>query len=136
MSALAIDPVYNDFQFVGGVMQVVASNSIAECAQELTARFNFAKGEWSLDTQQGFPYLQSVFVKAPDPAVLGTLYQSVINSTPGVAGISSWTIALNRQTRLLAWNAQIKHQSGSYITGGYGQPFIVATPPVPVGAGL
>lgn len=127
MSAIALDPLFGDFAFSGGVMQMVASNSLAECAQELNARLNFAQGEWFMDTQQGFPYLAAVLVKNPDVNVLATLYRSVFLSTPGVAAVTSFIISFAGALRKLTWNAQIKHQSGNYIVGGYGQPFIVAT---------
>ena len=128
MSALALDPVFNDLQLVGAALSLVASNSIAETVQELNARFGFNKGEWFMDQNQGFPYFAAVYVKNPDVNALASLFKNMILATPGVASISAFTIALNRVTRLLSWTAQIKHASGNYIAGGYGQPFIVATP--------
>jgi len=129
VSALPLDPTFNDLQFVNGGMALVASNSIAETVQELNARFGFGKGEWFMDLQQGFPYLQSVMIKNPDPRVLAQLFRGMMLSTPGVAQVLSLPISLNRTTRILTWSAQIKHQTGNYIVGGYGQPFIVATNP-------
>lgn len=111
--------------FSGGILQMVASNSLAECAQELNARLNFAQGEWFMDTQQGFPYLAAVLVKNPDVNVLATLYRSVFLATPGVASVASFVIGFVGAVRKLTWSAQIKHQSGNYIVGGYGQPFVV-----------
>lgn len=128
MSALALDPVFNDLQLTGGSLTLVASNSIAETVQELNARFGFGKGEWFMDLNQGFPYFQAIMVKNPDVNALGSLFKSMMLATPGVASITSFTIALDKNTRKLTWSAQIKHATGNYITGGYGQPFIVATP--------
>ena len=128
MSALAIDPLFGDLKFSGGILQTVASNSIAECAQELNSRLNFALGEWFLDTLQGFPYLTAVLIKNPDVNVIATLYKSMFLATPGVAAVTSFTIAFVGATRTLTWSAQIKHQSGNYIQGGAGQPFIVKVP--------
>lgn len=126
MSALAIDPVFGDLQFTGGNLSLVPSNSIAECAQELNARLNFTKGEWFMDLLQGFPYLAAVLVKNPDVNVIATLYKSMFLATPGVAAVTSFVIAFVGASRTLTWSAQIKHQSGNYIVGGYGTPFVVA----------
>ena len=125
MSAFPLDPLYNDFAFTGGNMVLVASNSIAETVQELNCRFGFGKGEWFLDLQQGFPYLQSIFVKNPDIRAIAQLFRSMMLATPGVAAVLSLPIALNAATRLLTWSTQIRHATGNYITGGYGKPFIV-----------
>jgi hypothetical protein len=127
VSAIAIDPLFGDFAFSGGNMQMVASNSIAECAQELNARLNFAQGEWFMDTQQGFPYRSAVLVKNPDMNVIATLYRSMFIATPGVDSVTSFAISFAGASRVLTWVAQIKHASGNYITGGYGQPFVVAS---------
>lgn len=125
MSAFPLDPLYNDLQFVGGAMTLVPSNSIAETVQELNCRFGFGKGEWFMDLQQGFPYLQSVLVKNPDVRAIAQLYRSMMLATPGVAAVLSLPISFNAANRILTWSAQIKHAVGSYIVGGYGKPFIV-----------
>ncbi len=127
MSALPLDPVFNDLSFVNGGMTLVSSNTIAETVQELNARFAMGKGEWFMDLQQGFPYLQAIMVKNPDVRVLAQIFRSMMLATPGVAKVVSLPISLNRSTRVLTWSAQIQHATGSYIVGGYGQPFIVAT---------
>lgn len=126
MSAIALDPVFGDFAFSGGNMQMVASNSVAEAAQELNARLNFAQGEWFMDTRQGFPYRAAVLVKNPNLATLSNLYRTVFLQTPGIASVESFTINFSGATRTLNWTAQLKHQSGNYIVGGYGIPFVVA----------
>lgn len=131
MSAIALDPLFGDFAFSGGNLQLVASNSIAECAQELNARLNFAQGEWFMDQRQGFPYLAAVLVKNPDVNVIATLYRSVFLATPGVAAVTSFLISFVGSVRKLTWSAQIQHQSGNYILGGYGTPFVVATGQAP-----
>lgn len=129
MSAIALDPFFGDFAFSGGIMQMVASNSVAECAQELNSRLNFAQGEWFMDTRQGFPYVNAVLVKNPNLTTIANLYRSMFLATPGVASVTSFPISFSGSQRKLTWTAQIKHQSGNYIQGGYGTPFIVATQP-------
>lgn len=125
MSAFPLDPLYGDFQFVAGGMTLVASNSIAETVQELNCRFGFGKGEWFMDLQQGFPYLQSVLIKNPDVRAIAQLFRAMMLATPGVAAVTSLPIAFNAVNRVLTWSAQIKHAAGNYIIGGYGKPFIV-----------
>ena len=125
MSALQLDPTYNDLQFVGGTLVLVPTNSIAEFVQELNSRFGFGKGEWFLDQNQGFPWLQAVTVKNPDLKALAQLFRRVILATPGAKAVLSLPISFNAPARLLTWSAQVQHQSGAYAVGGYGQPFVV-----------
>jgi hypothetical protein len=125
VSALQLDPVYNDLQFVGGNLVLVPTNSAQEFAQELNSRFGFGKGEWALDLNQGFPWLQAVMVKNPDLKVLAQLFKQTILATPGAKAVISLPIAFNAANRLLTWSAVIQHVSTAYVVGGYGQPFIV-----------
>ena len=125
MSALQLDPVYNDLQFVGGALVLVPSNSAAEFAQELNARFGFGKGEWFLDQNQGFPWFGAVLVKNPDTKALASLFRNTILATPGAKAVLSLPVSFNATTRVLSWSAQVQHQTGSYVVGGYGQPFVV-----------
>ncbi len=127
MSALPLDPSSKDFVFTAaGGMVLVPTNSVAECVQELNCRFGFSKGEWFLDQNQGFPYLQSILVKNPDTRAIAQLYRSMILATPGVEKVLSLPVTFDVPTRVLRWTAQIKHKSGAYAVGGHGAPFIVA----------
>lgn len=127
MSALALDPVYNDLQFTNGVLTLLATGSVAECAQELNARFALGKGEWFLDLQQGTPWLQAVLgVKNPDKATISQIWRAVILGTPGVKQILALPIGFNAALRLVTVGTiQIQHDSAAVITGGAGKPFIV-----------
>ncbi len=127
MSALPLDPIYNDLVFVGGGLTLVASNSIAETVQELNCRFGFGKSEWFLDLQQGFPWIGVVMVKNPDIRAIAQMLRRMILDTPGVRAVLALPITLDTANRVLRWSAQIQHATGNYITGGYGKPFVVAT---------
>lgn len=127
MSALPLDPIYNDFAFTAGALTLVASNSIAETVQELNCRFAFGKGEWFLDLQQGFPWLTAVLVKNPDFRAIAQMIRRMILDCPGVASVASLSTTFDAARRIFRWNAQIKHASGNYIVGGAGKPFIVQT---------
>lgn len=126
MSAFALDPVYGDFALSGGNTSLLKTGSVEECAQELNARFNFGKGEWFLDLQQGFPWLQNVMVKNPDVRAIAQLFRSMILGTPGVKSVLQLPLSFDAARRKLTVGLiQIQHDSGAIITGGAGQPFIV-----------
>lgn len=126
MSAFPLDPIYNDFVFVGGNITLLATGSLQECAQELNARFGFGKGEWFLDIQQGFPWMQAVLVKGPDLRAIAQMFSSMILTTPGVKKVLALPLSFAASIRKLTVGLiQIQHDSGAIITGGAGQPFIV-----------
>jgi hypothetical protein len=127
VSALALDPVYGDLMFTGGTLTLLATNSVAECAQELNARFGMGKGEWFLDLNQGTPWMQAVLgVKNPDKATVSQVWRAVILLTPGVKAILALPISFVASTRTLTvGRIQIQHDSNAIITGGAGKPFIV-----------
>lgn len=124
MSALALDPTYNDFAFTSGRLTLVTG--AAETAQKLNARLQLVKGSWFLDTQQGTPWFQAMLVKNPVIPALTQILRSIILGTPGVKSIQSLPVAFDRATRVLTWGpVVIVHDSGAVITGGRGVPFIV-----------
>lgn len=125
MSALALDPVYNDFAFTSGRMTYVTG--AAEVAQKLNARFGFTKGSWFLDTQQGTPWFQALLVANPNVPALTSIIRSIILGVQGVASITTLTVNFDRLNRLITWNAVIVDDANTVIVGGRGQPFIVQT---------
>lgn len=132
MSQFLLDPVYNDLAFTNARLTLIGSaygTAAQECAQKLNERFNFGKGEWFLDQNQGFPWLQAVIgLKNPSLPAITNLVRGVILGTPGVKRILAMSSAFNRNARKLSlMNAQIVHDSNAIIVGGIGQPFIVQT---------
>lgn len=62
--------------------------------QRLRIRLRFWHGAWFLDTKQGIPYIESVLVRAPDLALVESLFRRVILGTLGISAIKEFTMAL------------------------------------------
>jgi hypothetical protein len=99
-------------------------------AWKLTNLFSFFKGEWFMDTRQGVPYFQYVFITNPNLPVIGTIFNRVARSAPGVATVRAMNLAFTPRTRFLNASFEAVTNSGAVIVGGPGIPFIVKTPGV------
>jgi hypothetical protein len=114
----------NDLKLVGG--QLVLVTDVAEAAAiQLRNRFRFVKGEYFLDTRQGVPYFQTVFVKNPDVLLIKQLFRSIILGTPGVRSLLEISTTFDSKLRHLSFSFRALADTGKIITGGSGQPFIV-----------
>lgn len=71
-------------------------------AQHLSVRLRTFRGEWRLDERVGLPYFQSILVKAPNMAVVRSIYRRAILSTPGVTSLEGLTVSLDYLTRTLS----------------------------------
>lgn len=114
----------NDLKLVGG--QLVLVTDVAEAAAiQLQNRFRFVKGEYFLDTRQGVPYFDLVFVKNPDVLLIKQLFKTVILGTPGIASIVNLTTVFDSKARKLTFSFRALADNGKIVTGGSGAPFIV-----------
>ena len=75
--------------------------SVAQVAQNITIRLKLIQGEWFLNTQLGVPWFERIFVKNPDLSAIDIIIKSVINETPEVTGIISYSSQINRALRTL-----------------------------------
>jgi hypothetical protein len=118
---LAIDTATGDMALPP--RYVVGADAIV---QRLSIRFQFWLGEWFLDQRQGVPYIDQVFVKAPDLALITRLFRRVVTSTPGIAQVKSMSLDLDRPSRTLrVRNLQAVLVSGSTLVAT-STPFLVA----------
>jgi hypothetical protein len=114
----------SDLDLSSGNLQIVSSLGLI-VAQKLTNRFQFFLGEWFVDTRQGVPYFQQVFVKNPNLAAIGQMFRQVIMQTPGVAAVITANLDFISQTRSLTATFVVQCDDGSTLEGGLGIPFIV-----------
>lgn len=104
---------------------VLVTDVAEEAAIVLRNRFRFVKGEYFLDTRQGVPYFDVVFVKNPNLLLVRRVFRDVILSVQGIKRIIDLKTALVEKTRKLTFSFRAQADNGKFIVGGSGQPFIV-----------
>ena len=94
--------------------------------QRIRVRLAFWLGEWFLDTLQGFPYIERVFVKNPKLPVINSLFRSAIAGVPGILSVQQCAVTgFNKVTRSATISFLAKLSDGSVITA-VNEPFILA----------
>lgn len=66
---------------------IVLVEGVDAIVQNMRRRIKFFLGEWFLDQRLGIPYIEQVFVAAPDIPMIDALFRKAIRSTPGVAEV-------------------------------------------------
>lgn len=118
-SELATDPTTGDLAFPPYIVR--GPDAVV---QKIRQRFKFFKGEWFLDQRLGVPYLQSIFIKAPNQIFIDAVFSSVLLGTPGVASIASFSSSLDRLSRTLTVDFQVTLVDGTTVTA-QAEPFIL-----------
>jgi hypothetical protein len=123
MSAFAQLP-NGDLDLSTGNLRV--EQSVAQCtAWKLSNLFAFFKGEWFIDTRQGVPYFQYVFVSNPNLDLITALFERILKSAPGVAAVQDIQLFYVSRDRTLTASFTVVTNDGAILTGGLGKPFIV-----------
>jgi hypothetical protein len=80
---LKIDPETGDLALddTGDVATVTGADAIA---QHIRVRLGFVRGEWFLNTREGVPYFEEIWVKGADLARVKRVLLDAIVKTPGV----------------------------------------------------
>ena len=118
-ATLAIDPVSGDLP----EKPFIARGADA-VVQKIRSRFRFFKGEWFLDTRLGVPYLQSVFIKRPNQALITSIFSKVLTDTPGVNRVVRFSSSWDRDTRTLTTDFEAVLDDGTIIRAT-SEPFII-----------
>lgn len=103
----------------------IVTDKAQACAIKLADRFKLWLGEWFLDTRQGVPYVQTVFVKRPSLNAIRQLFRTIILTTPPIVSCDDLSLNFDRARRSLSYQFRATLNNGAVITGGSGQPFIV-----------
>lgn len=121
--SLYIDPDVWDITFVEGQLRMTAS-PVERALQGCRAKLQFWRGEWFLDTRQGIPYIDQVFVKGPNLAALESLFRRVLLSVPEVVSVPVLVLSLDRPTRRLSMDWEILVGDQIITSADYG-PFVL-----------
>lgn len=124
MSAFAQTPT-GDLDISTG--NLVVSTDLNQCtAWKLSNLFGMFKGEWFRDQRVGVPYFQYVFVNNPSLNLIGALFKRVCMFAPGVLAVTDMALTFIGTQRKLNAQIAVKTKAGAILTGGVGQPFIIA----------
>lgn len=123
MSALAQTNT-GDLDLSGGGLRV--EPSVSQCtAWKLNNLFGLALGEWFRDTRLGIPYIQYIFVKNPNLALIQNIFTQVVLSAPGVKTLDAMVMDYTANRRNVSVSIQATTNEGAVLTGGSGTPFIL-----------
>ena len=99
----AIDPATGDLDMSGG-----DAKQTVDIAQAISWKLCLVLGEWFLDLDDGIPYFEEFFVKAPVIEHLETILKDAVLSFDEVESVADMNIDYNENTRKLTvvWAAE------------------------------
>lgn len=119
------NPDVGDLELTDAGLEVSRTALAAEVAQRLTVRLNFFKGEWFLSLEEGTPWYQLLFTKAPPDRIIRAVFGSVIRGTEGVADLVSLSYSISR-TRQLSLSFTARLEDGTLFRSTDYTPFVVS----------
>ena len=84
--------------------------------QRIRCRLLLIRGEWYLDQRVGTPWREKVWVKGVTTETVRHMVRLVVQSTPGVASISSLTVELSTVDRTVTIGLVVVSDLGTIIT--------------------
>ena len=92
----------NDIYLLNGRIAVIEDGE--QVLQHVRTRLLTYQEEWFLDTRAGVPYFQAILVKPANLSRTEALIKTEILQTPDVAGLSSFGLEFDSNTRTLSIN--------------------------------
>lgn len=121
-----IDRITGDLDLTRTPGSVTAVDGDEAILQKIRVRYLFFKGEWYLDTRQGVPWFQEIFVKNPNMGRVNFLLRQVLVTCPGVASVTSFRLSdIERTTRRIQLSFRVVLDSGRVIDSSSFGPFIL-----------
>lgn len=98
---LALNDSGDIFLSAGGDLSLVTDGGAV--IQHIRQRLRFFRGEWFLDTSRGVPYFAAILgKKTPDSYRLSGIFRDAILGTPGVISLTSFSLDIDKRTRVLS----------------------------------
>lgn len=85
-------------------------------AQNLRIALRMFKGEWFLNVDEGVPYIQNIFIKAPRISVITVLLRKAILSVAGVEEIKTFDVQVDAAARSLSVTFDARLADGGTLT--------------------
>lgn len=111
MIDLKLDTIIHDLEVDAYDLQLVEDQ--AYIAQSLRIRLLFFLGEWFLDTSEGVPFYEDIFVKNPNLGAIEAALKARIASTPGVTDLISFSMDYDRSNRKLEVEFEVDTEFGT-----------------------
>ena len=113
MVDLKLDETTHDLTFENNDLARIGAtddeqDKLEEVAQSVKIAFKTQLGEWMMDTEAGFPYLQQAFVDNPDMGALQAWVRAVATSVEGVDRVDKVELSIDRTTRKLSGYAEVR----------------------------
>ncbi len=120
----AENPIVGDLEMRNGNL-VWTSDLQEEVVQRLRARFEFFKGEWYLDANEGTPYHGVILGnKGLTDAAARAIFANIIRTTPGISTLVSIVVVrLPGREMRVDFNARL--EDGFLLSSRRIPPFIV-----------
>lgn len=99
MISLALDSSNN--LILGANGQLTTVDEGAEVVQHVRSRLLFYRGESPIDTTQGVPYFEQIFVKPTNLPLAESLLKTEILQTSGVAALTDFGLQYDSNSREL-----------------------------------
>lgn len=109
MTAYALDENHDVF-LRGG--QIALADGPDYVVQAIRTRLLLYRGEWWLDTGAGVPWFQEILTKPADVVRTESTLRRTILETPGVTGLISFDLTLDRSRRDLRVEFEVSTEYG------------------------
>jgi hypothetical protein len=119
---LALDPATGDIDLTAQKLHLVDGDDAI--VQHVALRLRMFRGEWFLDSTVGMPYYERVLVKNPDLVAVRSAFRQAIASTPGIASIDKFDLALDSTIRKLTVTFTATKQEGGTLD--FTREFVIA----------
>jgi hypothetical protein len=111
-----LETTEQDFALVNGQLSLISD--ARAIAQGVENNFRFFLGEWFLNTLEGIPYFQKVFLKNPDVNLIRQLFRRAILKSAGVQDVTAFSMQYDSSQRTLIYSFSALTETGETISGG------------------
>lgn len=85
----------------------------------------FFKGEWFLNSEEGVPYFQRIFIKNPDSRAILSIFRKALMLVPQAATVSELKFELDNATRHATVTWRLDFKDGTSVSSADYVPFII-----------
>ncbi len=93
--------------------------------QKTKELLQFFKGEWFLNTEEGVPYFQQVFVKNVDSRAVLSIFRRALLLVPQAASVPELYLTHDRANRLATITFRLEFEDGTALSSADYPPFVI-----------